>query len=214
MVQAEGAPTAPHPFVDGVLVGRHAWPYLRRGDGGVVVGVVVGLIQVPDGFFCKLPFQVVLRRWSRLGGRGQQGSPEDHETGQRPPPGPTPWGCQGWGLPGAQWNSLGQLLGSSGFFTHLPSCHRETSPKTPQDPVEAGAAQGPARCGEVSTVGGSSPGPRHLGVTSAQSHPADRGVWTHQNQVSALYHQESGIVRCLLLSICCVQCAVLNSSLI
>lgn len=61
------------PFVDGVLVGGHARPYLRRGHRGVVVGVVVGLVQVPDGFFRKLAFQVIFRRRSRIGGVGRAG---------------------------------------------------------------------------------------------------------------------------------------------
>lgn len=61
------------PFVDGVLVGGHARPDLRRGDGGVVVRVVVVLVQVPDGFFCELSLQVVhplLRRRIRVRGIG------------------------------------------------------------------------------------------------------------------------------------------------
>lgn len=51
---------AAHPFEDGVLVGWHARPNLGRGDGGVVVGLVVVLIQVLDGFFSELAVQVVL----------------------------------------------------------------------------------------------------------------------------------------------------------
>lgn len=67
------APWSINPFEDGVLVGRHARPDLRWGDGGVVVRVVVVLIQVLDGLFGELPLQVILplpRRRSRVGGVG------------------------------------------------------------------------------------------------------------------------------------------------
>lgn len=53
------APWASNPFVDGVLVCRHARPDLRRGDGGVVVRVVVVLVQVLDGFLGELTLQVI-----------------------------------------------------------------------------------------------------------------------------------------------------------
>ena len=92
----EGAPQprSPHPFVDGVLVGGHARPYLRRGHRGVGVGVVVGLVQVPDGFFRKLAFQVIFRRRSRLGGRGSGGHRRTAGTGASQEPGRTCWGRQ------------------------------------------------------------------------------------------------------------------------
>lgn len=60
------------PFEDGVLVGRHARPDLR-GGGGVVVGVVVVLVQVLDGFLGELALQVFLplpQRRSWVGGVG------------------------------------------------------------------------------------------------------------------------------------------------
>lgn len=67
------APRASDPFIDGVLVGGHAWPDLRWGDGGVVVRVVVALVQVLDGFLRELSLQVVhplLRRRGRVGAVG------------------------------------------------------------------------------------------------------------------------------------------------
>lgn len=53
------APRSSNPFIDGILVRRHSWPNLRRGVGGVIVGVVVVLVKVPDGFLSELPLQVI-----------------------------------------------------------------------------------------------------------------------------------------------------------
>ena len=78
----EVSSAATHPLIDGVLVGRHAWPDLRWGDGGVVIRVIVALVQVLDGFFRELSLQVIyplLRRRGRLGG-GQRVSPEGRQV--------------------------------------------------------------------------------------------------------------------------------------
>lgn len=56
-------PGSSDPFIDGVLVRRHAWPNLRRGAVGVRVGVevrvIVVLVQVLDGFLSELALQVI-----------------------------------------------------------------------------------------------------------------------------------------------------------
>lgn len=65
------APGASNPFIDGVLVCGHAWPDLRWGNGRVVVGVIVVLIQVPDGFLSEVPIWILIPfSWSRVGGVG------------------------------------------------------------------------------------------------------------------------------------------------
>lgn len=68
------APWPVDPFEDGVLVRWHARPDLGRGDGGVVVGVVVVVLQALDGFLGELALQVILPFPGRCRIRGVGGA--------------------------------------------------------------------------------------------------------------------------------------------
>lgn len=141
---------APHPLEDGVLVRRHARPNLRWRDRGVIVGVVVVLVQVLDGFFRELPVQVRRpfpwgRSWLRGRGRGQQGSRRGRLDRDAPPFLASglqgQWPPAAWSLSCWQTDLRGAL---GGLFTASPSHCGKLSPKPPDTPWLTRAAPGSA----------------------------------------------------------------------
>lgn len=154
---------APHPLEDGVLVRRHARPNLRWRDRGVIVGVVVVLVQVLDGFFRELPVQVRRpfpwgRSWLRGRGRGQQGSRRGRLDRDAPPFLASglqgQWPPAAWSLSCWQTDLRGAL---GGLFTASPSHCGKLSPKPPDTPWLTRAAPGSAGLQARVTGPGSTP---------------------------------------------------------